>query len=160
MRVEGVGFRVRGLVFRVQGSGFKVWGLKATISQPIWKEALENQIPLEYSRTVKSGACQRGQKLVNRFANTPTRKIRQRVRAPARNHPERWKLHGNVSSTTTKYLTYRIGTGEGLPRLRVEILYCNPKGRRAVMRIPSMEGRSVCLSWAKSKPKGPKGWKR
>ena len=38
-----------------------------------------------------------------------------------------------------------------------EILYCTPKGRRALLRIPSMEGRSVCLCWAKSKPKGPQG---
>ena len=38
-----------------------------------------------------------------------------------------------------------------------EILYCNPKGRRALLRIPSTEGRSVCLCWAKSKPQGPKG---
>ena len=39
----------------------------------------------------------------------------------------------------------------------LEILYCAPKGRRALLRIPSTEGRSVCLCWAKSKPKGPKG---
>ena len=39
----------------------------------------------------------------------------------------------------------------------LEILYCTPKGRRALLRIPSTEGRSVCLCWAKSKPKGPKG---
>ena len=32
-----------------------------------------------------------------------------------------------------------------------------PKGRRALLRIPSTEGRSVCLCWAPSKPKGPKG---
>jgi len=25
-----------------------------------------------------------------------------------------------------------------------------------LLRIPSTEGRSVCLCWAKSKPKGPK----
>jgi hypothetical protein len=36
-------------------------------------------------------------------------------------------------------------------------LYCDPKGRRALLRTPSTEGRSVCLCWAKSKPKGPKG---
>jgi len=28
---------------------------------------------------------------------------------------------------------------------------------RALLRIPSTIGRSVCLCWAKSKPKGPKG---
>ena len=39
----------------------------------------------------------------------------------------------------------------------LEILYCNPKGRRAVLRTPSTEGRSGCLYWAPSKPKGPKG---
>ena len=39
----------------------------------------------------------------------------------------------------------------------LEILYCDPKGRRALLRIPSTVGRSVCLSWAKSKPRGPKG---
>ena len=39
----------------------------------------------------------------------------------------------------------------------LEILYCTPKGRRALLRIPTTEGRSVCLCWAKSKPKGPKG---
>ena len=39
----------------------------------------------------------------------------------------------------------------------LEILYCTPKGRRALLRIPSTEGRSVCLCWAKSISKGPKG---
>ena len=39
----------------------------------------------------------------------------------------------------------------------LEILFCTPKGRRALLRIPSTEGRSVCLCWAPSKPKGPKG---
>ena len=34
---------------------------------------------------------------------------------------------------------------------------CNPKGRRALLRVPSKIGRSVCLCWAKSKPKGPQG---
>ena len=34
------------------------------------------------------------------------------------------------------------------------ILYCDPNGRRALLRVPSSEGRSVCLCWAKSKPKG------
>ena len=38
----------------------------------------------------------------------------------------------------------------------LEILYCTPKGCRALLLIPSTEGRSVCLCWAKSKPKGPK----
>ena len=38
----------------------------------------------------------------------------------------------------------------------LEILYCNPKGRRALLRIPSTEGRSACLCWPKSKPKRPK----
>ena len=28
--------------------------------------------------------------------------------------------------------------------------------RRALLRIPFAEGRSICLCWAKSKPKGPK----
>ena len=37
-----------------------------------------------------------------------------------------------------------------------EILFCDPEGRRALLRIPSTEGRSVCLCWAKSKPQGPK----
>ena len=39
----------------------------------------------------------------------------------------------------------------------LEILYCTPKGRRALLRIPSTEGRSVCLCWEHSKPEGPKG---
>ena len=38
----------------------------------------------------------------------------------------------------------------------LEILYCDPKGRRALLRVPSTVGRSVCLCWALSKPKGPK----
>ena len=38
----------------------------------------------------------------------------------------------------------------------LEILHCDPKGRRALLRPPSTEGRSVCLCWAPSKPKGPK----
>ena len=36
-------------------------------------------------------------------------------------------------------------------------LHCNPNGRRDLLRIPSTVGRSVCLCWAPSKPKGPKG---
>ena len=49
--------------------------------------------------------------------------------------------------------------GGGCRRFRwiLETLYCNPKGRRALLRIPSTEGRSVCLCWAPSKPKGPTG---
>ena len=39
----------------------------------------------------------------------------------------------------------------------LEILYCDPKGRRALLRVPSTVERSVCLCWALSKPKGPKG---
>ena len=39
----------------------------------------------------------------------------------------------------------------------LEILYCDPKGLRALLRVPSTVGRSVCLCWALSKPKGPKG---
>ena len=33
----------------------------------------------------------------------------------------------------------------------------HPKGRRALLRIPSTEGRSVCLCWEHLKLKGPKG---
>ena len=40
--------------------------------------------------------------------------------------------------------------------LILEILCCDPKGRRALLRVPSTEGRGVCLCWALSKPKGPK----
>ena len=39
----------------------------------------------------------------------------------------------------------------------LEILYCKSKGRRALLRISSTEGRSVCLCWAPSKSEGPKG---
>ena len=39
----------------------------------------------------------------------------------------------------------------------LEILYCNPKGRRALLRVPSTVGRSVCLCWEHLKPEGPKG---
>ena len=39
----------------------------------------------------------------------------------------------------------------------LEILDCNLKGCRALLRIPSTEGRCVCLCWAPSKPKGPQG---
>ena len=39
----------------------------------------------------------------------------------------------------------------------LEILCCDPEGRRALLRVPSTVGRSVCLCWALSKPKGPKG---
>jgi len=39
----------------------------------------------------------------------------------------------------------------------LEILYCNPKGRRASLRVPSTVGRSICLCWALSQPEGPKG---
>ena len=42
----------------------------------------------------------------------------------------------------------------------LEILNCTPKGRRASLRIPSTEGRSVCPCWAPSRPKGPKGLDR
>ena len=41
----------------------------------------------------------------------------------------------------------------------LEILYCNPKGRRALLRVPSTVGRSVRLCWALSKPKGPNCWR-
>ena len=41
--------------------------------------------------------------------------------------------------------------------LPLEILYCDPKGRRALLRVPSTVGRSVCLCWEHSKHKGPKG---
>ena len=40
---------------------------------------------------------------------------------------------------------------------RTRQMYCDPKGRRALLRVPSTEGRSVCLCWEHSKPKGPKG---
>ena len=39
----------------------------------------------------------------------------------------------------------------------LEILYSDLKGRRALLRVPFKVGRSVCLCWAKSKPKGPNG---
>jgi len=42
----------------------------------------------------------------------------------------------------------KYGTGE--------VLCGDPKGRRALLRILSTEGRSVHLCWAKSKPEGPK----
>ena len=32
----------------------------------------------------------------------------------------------------------------------LEILYCDPKGRRALLRVPSKVGRSACLCWAHS----------
>ena len=35
--------------------------------------------------------------------------------------------------------------------------YCDPKGRRALLRVPSTVGRSVCLCWAPSKLEGPEG---
>jgi hypothetical protein len=38
----------------------------------------------------------------------------------------------------------------------LEILYCNPKGRRALLRVPSTEGRSVCLCWSIQDVKGLK----
>jgi len=38
--------------------------------------------------------------------STPTREIKRHVRALARNHPEGWRLQGNVSPTMTNYLTY------------------------------------------------------
>ena len=41
----------------------------------------------------------------------------------------------------------------------LEILYCNPKGHRALLRVPSKEGRGVRLCWALSKPEGPQGLK-
>ena len=34
----------------------------------------------------------------------------------------------------------------------LEILHFNPKGRRALLRVPSTVGRSVCLCWEHSKP--------
>ena len=41
----------------------------------------------------------------------------------------------------------------------LEILCCNPKGRRALMRVPSTEWRSVGLCWEHSNTKGPEGSK-
>ena len=52
------------------------------------------------------------------------------------------------------------GSGHREPSLYcwiLEILDCDPKGRRALLRIPSTVGRSVCLCWAPSQPKGPTG---
>jgi len=40
----------------------------------------------------------------------------------------------------------------------LEVLYCDPKGGRAVLRIFSTEGRGVRLCWAPTKPKGPNGY--
>ena len=45
---------------------------------------------------------------------------------------------------------------EPLGPLILEILCCGPKGRRALLRIPSTEGRGVRLCWAHSKPKESK----
>jgi hypothetical protein len=42
--------------------------------------------------------------------------------------------------------------------LILEILCCDPKGHRALLRVPSTEGRGVRLCWAISKPKEPKGF--
>ena len=58
-------------------------------------------------------------------------------------------IRGSLVNWTVKKIQH---DGIGL-----EILYCDPKGRRALLRTPSTEGRSVCLCWAPSKPKGPKG---
>ena len=41
--------------------------------------------------------------------------------------------------------------------LILEILCCDPKGHRALLWVPSTEGRGVRLCWALSKPKEPKG---
>ena len=41
--------------------------------------------------------------------------------------------------------------------LILEILCCDPKGHRALLRVPSTEGRGVRLCWALSKPKGAEG---
>ena len=35
----------------------------------------------------------------------------------------------------------------------LEIRHCTPKGRRALLRVPSTEGRGIRLCWALSKPK-------
>ena len=42
----------------------------------------------------------------------------------------------------------------------LEILDCDLKGRRALLRVPSSVGRSVCLCWEHSKPQGSKGQER
>jgi len=39
----------------------------------------------------------------------------------------------------------------------LEVLYCDPKGSRAFLRIHSTEGRGVRLCWELSNPKGPTG---
>ena len=54
------------------------------------------------------------------------------------------------SSGVSNNLTIKFDDGQLGPLL-------HPKGRRALLQIPSMEGRSVCLCWAPSKPRGPKG---
>ena len=59
----------------------------------------------------------------------------------------RWAMLGELKPEGPK----------GRCHLHLEILYCTPKGRRALLRIPSTEGRSVCLWWAPSKPTGPNG---
>ena len=47
--------------------------------------------------------------------------------------------------------------GPGWEKLNTKGPKCNLKGRRALLPTPSTEGRSVCLWWAPSKPKGPEG---
>ena len=42
-------------------------------------------------------------------------------------------------------------------RLVLEILCCDPKGHRALLRVPTTEGRGARLCWALSKPTGLKG---
>jgi len=49
-----------------------------------------------------------------------------------------------------------VGLSQNLRDLN-EVLYCDPKGTSAFLRILSTEGRGVRLCWAFSKPKGPKG---
>ena len=70
-------------------------------------------------------------------------------------------LSGHACTPLSRATCKRPLAGMTFPRNRplgiLEILYCTPKGGRALLRIPSTEGRSVCLCWAKSKPKGPKG---
>jgi len=67
-----------------------------------------------------------------------------------------WQVH---APKPRKRAFGRLGNHRSgkLRRVSATCLYCYPKGRRALLRIPSTVGRSVCLCWAKSKPKGPKG---
>ena len=107
----------------------------------------------------------------SRFCKVHASEISTRSPAGPRSplHFPGWSLSSDPSSQTSILpvpegtMTIQANFGETQVKDRAKELLevqrsftAPPNGRRALPQIPSTEGRSVCLCWAKSEPKGRK----